>query len=96
MRTSENFYKRLSEKSSLAPEAVRKEVKIAHREPIFGYCLLTNRWLGHRFTDFSDSFKAKFGKGYRTGSLARIEVFGLLHAVLECKAGEGFFCRVAA
>ena len=40
--------------------------------------------------------KAKFGKGYRTGSLARIEVFGLLHAVLERKAGEGFFCRVAA
>jgi hypothetical protein len=40
--------------------------------------------------------KAKLGKGYLTGSLARIEVFGLLHAVLECKAGEGFFCRVAA
>ena len=40
--------------------------------------------------------KAKFGKGHRTGSLARIEVFGLLHAVLERKAGEGFFCRVAA
>ncbi|HEU4848744.1 MAG TPA: hypothetical protein VFT03_11135, partial [Rubrobacteraceae bacterium] len=39
---------------------------------------------------------AKFRKEYRTGSLARIEVFGLLHAVLECKAGEGFFCRVAA
>jgi hypothetical protein len=42
--------------------------------------------------DFSDSLNAKFGKEYRTGSLARIEVFGLLHAVLECKAGEGFFC----
>ena len=40
--------------------------------------------------------KAKLGKGYLTGSLARIEVFGLLHAVLERKAGEGFFCRVAA
>jgi hypothetical protein len=40
--------------------------------------------------------KAKFGKGHRTGSLARIEVFGLLHAVLECKAGEGFFRKVAA
>jgi hypothetical protein len=40
--------------------------------------------------------KAKFGKGYRTGSLARIKVFGLLHAVLERKAGEGFFCRVGA
>ena len=39
--------------------------------------------------------KAKFGKGHQTGSLARIEVFGLLHAVLERKAGEGFFCRVA-
>jgi hypothetical protein len=37
------------------------------------------------------------GKGHRTGgSLARIEVFGLLHAVLERKAGEGFFCRVGA
>ena len=43
-----------------------------------------------------NSPKAKFGKGHRTGSLARIEVFGLLHAVLERKAGEGFFCRVAA
>ena len=40
--------------------------------------------------------KAKFGKGYQTGPLARIEVFGLLHAVLERKAGEGFFCRVGA
>jgi hypothetical protein len=40
--------------------------------------------------------KAKFGKGHRTGPLARIEVLGLLHAVLERKAGEGFFCRVAA
>ena len=40
---------------------------------------------------------AKFGKGHRTGGpLARIEVLGLLHAVLERKAGEGFFCRVAA
>jgi hypothetical protein len=29
------------------------------------------------------------------GPLARIEVFGLLNAVLERKAGEGFFCRVA-
>ena len=45
---------------------------------------------------FSDSFKAKFGKEYRTGSLARIEVFGLLHAVLERKAGESFFCRAGA
>jgi hypothetical protein len=35
-------------------------------------------------------------KGYRTGSLARIKVFGLLHAVLERKAGEGFFCGVGA
>ena len=43
-----------------------------------------------------DQSKAKFRKGNRTGSLARIEVFGLLHAVLERKAGEGFFCRVAA
>jgi hypothetical protein len=42
------------------------------------------------------TYCTEFGKGYRTGSLARIEVFGLLHAVLECKAGEGFFCRVAA
>ena len=41
-------------------------------------------------------FKAKFGKGCQTGPLARIEVFGLLHAVLERKAGEGFFCGVAA
>jgi hypothetical protein len=38
-----------------------------------------------------------FGKGHRTGDpLARVEVLGLLHAVLERKAGEGFFCRVAA
>src|ERR671911_283901 len=45
----------------------------------------------------SENFtKAKFGKRYRTGSLARIEVFGLLHTVLECKAGEGYFCRVGA
>jgi hypothetical protein len=44
----------------------------------------------------SYSVKAKFGKGHRTGPLARIEVLGLLHAVLERKAGEGFFCRVAA
>ena len=29
------------------------------------------------------------------GPLARIEVLGLLHAVLERKAGEGFFRRVA-
>ena len=43
-----------------------------------------------------NAVKAKFGKGYRTGSLARIEVFGLLHAVLERKAGGGFFCRVVA
>ncbi len=40
--------------------------------------------------------KAKLGKGYQADPLARIEVFGLLHAVLERKAGEGFFCRVAA
>ena len=42
--------------------------------------------------------KAKFGKrgiGPRA-PLARIEVFGLLHAVLERKAGKGFFCRVGA
>ena len=46
---------------------------------------------------FQTVSKAKFGKGHRTGGpLARIEVFGLLHAVLERKAGEGFFCRVAA
>ncbi len=44
----------------------------------------------------SENLKAKFGKGYQTGPLARIEGFGLLHAVLERKAGEGFFCRVAA
>ena len=30
------------------------------------------------------------------GPLAGIEVLSLLHAVLERKAGEGFFCRVAA
>jgi hypothetical protein len=34
--------------------------------------------------------------GQEDGPLARIEVFGLLHAVLESKAGEGFFCRAAA
>jgi hypothetical protein len=30
------------------------------------------------------------------GPLAKIEIFALLHAVLERKAGEGFFCRVTA
>jgi hypothetical protein len=46
---------------------------------------------------FENSPKAKFGKGHRSGGpLARIEVFGLLHAVLERKAGEGFFGRIAA
>ena len=40
--------------------------------------------------------KAKFGKGYQTGPLARIEVFGLLHAVLERKAGKSLFRRAAA
>jgi hypothetical protein len=40
--------------------------------------------------------EAKLVKGHRTGPLAKIEVFRLLHAVLEGKAGEGFFCRVAA
>jgi hypothetical protein len=39
--------------------------------------------------------KTKFEKEHRTGSLARIEVFGLLHTVLERKAGESFFCRAA-
>ncbi len=42
-----------------------------------------------------DSGEARKGASDR-GPLARIEVFGLLHAVLERKAGEGFFCRVAA
>ncbi len=41
-------------------------------------------------------FKAKFGKGCQTGPLASIEVFGLLHAVLERKAGESLFRRAAA
>jgi hypothetical protein len=43
------------------------------------------------------SAQVKFGKGHRTGGpLASVEVFSLLHAVLERKAGEGFFRRVAA
>lgn len=48
-------------------------------------------------TDFQEHLPhGKIGKGYLTGSLARIEVFGLLHAVLERETGEGFFCRLAA
>ena len=46
--------------------------------------------------DFVEFPKGEVREGHRSGPLARIEVFGLLHAVLERKAGEGFFCRVAA
>jgi hypothetical protein len=47
--------------------------------------------------NFRERFTGEVRKGTSDrGALARIEVFGLLQAVLEGKAGEGFFCRLAA
>src|SRR5215216_7640505 len=46
--------------------------------------------------NFGESDKGEVRKGHRSGPLARIEIFGLLHAVLERKAGKSLFRRVAA
>src|SRR4028118_707511 len=50
---------------------------------------------GHR-RNFGEPPQGEVRKWHRTGPLARIEVFGLLHAVLERKAGKSLFRRVAA
>ena len=42
------------------------------------------------------SFRSYSERASNRSALARIEVFGLLHAVLERKAGKSLFRRVAA
>jgi hypothetical protein len=54
----------------------------------------TGRWWTRRTRERHSRTTRRFP--HRTGPLAKLDVVGLLHAMLEREAGEGFFRRVAA
>jgi hypothetical protein len=77
-----------------SPTAVRRGRATGSRPPErsrrVGYGEVVDRRTRERHSRTTRRFP------HRTGPLAKLDVVGLLHAMLEREAGEGFFRRVAA